>query len=281
MIRVFGSGPPLVIMPGLDGHWTWMRPAIDALARHFTVIPMSLYGEPDSGSRFDAKAAFDVHVAHVEQTLREAGLANAIICGVSYSGWIAVSYAARYPERTSALVLVSAPPPGFQPSAQQAQYLGAPILSMPAFMLDARRRVLPEVIAALPTWSERTRFLTAHGLRFLRTGMSPTRMAWRMKVMAPVDFFVCCGRVAAPTLIVHGEPHLDKVVPVEETKKYLALIPGSEIVKLPNTGHMGSLTRADLFADEVAQFVARAERSRGAGWTRSKGRLGGSKRGGI
>ena len=280
-MRVFGSGPPLVIMPGLDGHWTWMRPTIDALARHFTVVPMSLYGERDSGTGFDAKADFDVHVAHVDRTMREAGLANAIICGVSYSGWIAVAYAARYPERTSALVLVSAPPPGFQPSAQQAQYLGAPILSTPAFMLDGRRRVLAELNAALPAWSERMRFLMGHSLRFLRTGMSPTRMAWRMKVMAPIDFFTCCEHIVAPTLIVHGEPHLDKVVPVEATKKYLALIPGSEIVKLPNTGHMGSLTHADLFADEVAQFVARTSRSRGAGWTRSRDRWDGSKRAGM
>ena len=41
-----GTGPPLVLIPGIQGRWEWMKPSIDALAREYRVITMSLPGEP-------------------------------------------------------------------------------------------------------------------------------------------------------------------------------------------------------------------------------------------
>ena len=49
----FGSGPPLVLIPGLDGRREFVRPAADALARSFRVLALSLCGERASGVRFD------------------------------------------------------------------------------------------------------------------------------------------------------------------------------------------------------------------------------------
>ena len=40
-----GVGAPLVIVPGIQGRWEYMRPAVDALAEHFRVITFSLCGE--------------------------------------------------------------------------------------------------------------------------------------------------------------------------------------------------------------------------------------------
>ena len=49
---------PLVLIPGIQGRWEWMQPAIDELAKEWRVIPCSLPGEPGAGSgvngRFDA-----------------------------------------------------------------------------------------------------------------------------------------------------------------------------------------------------------------------------------
>lgn len=252
-----GSGPPFVIIPGLDGHWSWMRPAIDALARHFTVIAFSLNGERDSPSAMDEAYGFDAQVELVGRAIDEAGADRATICGVSYGGWVALRFAAEHADRTTALVLVSAPPPGFEPNATQARHLEAPLRSAPEFVLTSPRRVLPEIVAALPTWRERVRFTAGHLSRLARTGMSPTRMAMRMRVAASIDFHAACRQITAPTLIVTGEPGLDRIVPVEQTRKYLALIPGSESITLDHTGHIGSLTHATIFADAVSQFVAR------------------------
>jgi pimeloyl-ACP methyl ester carboxylesterase len=253
MIRTFGSGPPLVMIPGVDGHCTWLQPALDELSRHFTVITFSLCGERDSGHRFDESRGFEPHLAQVDDALRQAGVERATLCGVSYGGWVALSYAARHPERVDALVLVSTPPPAFQPNSRQTRYLGAPIVSAPAVLLTAPGRVFPEILDALPTWGERIRFGLGQLSRVARTGMSPTRMAARMRIAKHIDFFEACRRIKMPTLVVTGQPGLDKVVPVEQTWKYLNLIPGSESLRLRG-GHVCTVTQPRTFANALASW---------------------------
>ena len=48
-----GDGPPLVLIPGLQGRWEYVRPTVDALSQYFRVLSFSLCDEPT------AKAAFD------------------------------------------------------------------------------------------------------------------------------------------------------------------------------------------------------------------------------
>ncbi len=50
---VAGSGPPLVLIPGIQGRWEWMRPAVAALARHFQVITFSLVEKGRPAELFD------------------------------------------------------------------------------------------------------------------------------------------------------------------------------------------------------------------------------------
>ena len=39
-----GSGPPVVVLPGVQGRWEWMRPAVGALAERCRVLTDSLPG---------------------------------------------------------------------------------------------------------------------------------------------------------------------------------------------------------------------------------------------
>src|SRR5881394_2326047 len=116
-----GSGLPLVVIPGVQGRWEWMRPALRALARRCRTISYSLPRVED----------FDQFVATMDATLDERGIESAAICGVSFGGMIALKYAAARPARTKALILVSTPSPSWAPSPMQARYLARPWLSAP------------------------------------------------------------------------------------------------------------------------------------------------------
>lgn len=94
-----GGGTPVVVIPGIQGRWEWMEPAIDALAPRCRVVTYSLADEPTCGGRFDAAHGFDCYVEQVRDALDEAGLQTAAICGVSYGGLIAAAFAARYPDQ--------------------------------------------------------------------------------------------------------------------------------------------------------------------------------------
>ena len=93
-----GGGTPIVVIPGVQGRWEWMKPAIDALAQRCRVVTFSLADEPSCGGRFDEARGFDSYVDQVRDALDAAGIDAAAICGVSYGGLIAAAFAARYPD---------------------------------------------------------------------------------------------------------------------------------------------------------------------------------------
>ena len=82
-----GGGTPVVVIPGAQGRWEWMKPAIDALAQRCRVITFSLADEPSAAAPFDPQRGFWCYVDQVRDALDAAGVDRAAICGVSYGGF--------------------------------------------------------------------------------------------------------------------------------------------------------------------------------------------------
>jgi pimeloyl-ACP methyl ester carboxylesterase len=194
-------------------------------------------------------------VRQLDAVFDRTGISRAALCGVSYGGFIALRYAATRPERVCALVLVSAPAPGWQPSARQQRYLARPRSQMPLFVLTAPARLWAEVRTAMPSWGARLRFAVTHGARVLGAPMVPSLAAARIAYQQAADFSGDGARVQAPTLVITGEDALDTVVPPDVTRWYLAMIPGATYTKLSGTGHIGMFTQPDRFARIVSDFV--------------------------
>lgn len=259
-LQVFdrGEGDPVVLVPGIQGRWEWMRRCAQALSEEGRVVTASLPGESGSGFALTRDAGFDVHADYLDAVFERAGIDSAVLCGVSYGGWVSVHYAARRPGRVKALVLASTPGPAFKPDARQQYYVRAPRLLLPAFAYTSRQRLHPEVVRALPDPRERRAFLRSRLVEMVRFPISPSLMARRMKVAGRADFETDARQVTAPTLVLTGEPGLDRVVPVSSTRKYLDYVPGARAVVLENTGHLGCVTRAREFAQLVRGFARTA-----------------------
>jgi pimeloyl-ACP methyl ester carboxylesterase len=56
-------------------------------------------------------------------------------------------------------------------------------------------------------------------------------------------------------LVVTGEPGLDRIVPVDVTRRYLDEFETAEHVVLKRTGHIGLVTRPDAFAGVLDRFM--------------------------
>jgi len=237
-----GIGPALVLVPGLPGPWQFARPAVDALAEHFRVLTLSLGPE----------CTLDADVARIAAALDERGIERAIVCGISFGGLVALRFAATHPQRTSSLVLASTPGPGATLRPHHRLYARWPHLFGPVFAVETPFRLRREL-----RWSQLTALVAAP--------TSFTKIARRAQLIELTDISADCRRVAAPTLVVTGEPRLDRVVPVGNTLEYLRAISGSQHVTLEATGHLGSITRAGRFAEMVSVFVERAFQARGGG----------------
>jgi pimeloyl-ACP methyl ester carboxylesterase len=242
-----GTGPPLVLIPGLQGRWEYMRPAVDALSRAFRVLTFSLDAAGD--------ADLDGYADLVARVLTQTSIEGATICGVSFGGLIAARFASRHAPRCEALILASTPGPALRLRRRHQLYLKAPWLFGLVFLAETPWRLRREVRVAIPDARERRRFVM-NGLRTLvGAPISLSRMAARARTIAATDLSSDCARITAPTLVVTGERVLDHVVPVEGSAAYARLIANARAAVVPRTGHLGSITRPVEFAAVVRAFV--------------------------
>jgi len=255
-----GGGTPVVIIPGIQGRWEWMKPGVDALAPRCQVITFSLADEPSCGGRFDDETGFDCYVEQVRDALDAAGLEKATICGISYGGLIAAAFAARHPDRVSSLILISAVPPSWKPDRRVRFYLRAPRLLMPLFMLGSLR-MYREIAAANRGNAQGVRAALQHAWRVITHMFSPGRMARRVGLLSRVDLHAEVVGVVVPTLVLTGESSLDRVVPVRATHEYIRMWPHAQTVMVEHTGHLGFITRPDEFARLIVSFAERADRA--------------------
>jgi 3-oxoadipate enol-lactonase len=249
-----GAGTPIVLIPGLQGRWEWMRPTVDALAKHHRVITFSLCDERTSPFPCDTAKAFENYVEQVDLALDRADLDKAVIAGVSYGALIATEFAARHPQRVAGLVLANALHKTWHPNSQQRRFLMAPRLMSPLFVATAPRRMRPEMTASFPTLASRLRFTVTYGLNVITALASPSKMARRIE-WATAHHFADLHGVRVPALIVTGEANLDHVVPVEVTRRYLEELRSAEHVVLERTGHNGLVTKPEEFAGVLGRFV--------------------------
>lgn len=250
-----GTGVPLVVVPGVQGRWEYMGPALDALAERFRVLTFPLDGEHLSGRAFDLARGLEGLAEQVEAVIESRGLRRAVVCGVSFGGLAALRLAVRRPDIVAALVLASTPGPSWRLRTRHRVYTRVPWLFGPLFLAEVPWRMRAEVARALPDRRERTRFAWRQLRTFATSPLSPSRMAARTSLIDAVAIRGDCARVSAPTLVVSGETTLDRVT-AGTPAEYVELIRGARLSLLERTGHLGYVTRPAAFAQAVTEFVS-------------------------
>jgi pimeloyl-ACP methyl ester carboxylesterase len=255
-----GHGEPVVVVPGIQGRWEWMRPGVEALAERRRVITFSLADEPSAHylsraerAAMPAAGGFGLYVEQIARAMDDAGVARAAICGVSFGGLIAATFAARHPDRVTALVLASALPPSWTLDARARFYLRAPRLLAPLFCLSSLR-LYKEIAAAGPGFWHGISAALGHGLNVATHPFDARRMARRALLATGLDAAVL-RTVQVPTLLVTGEPSLERVVAPSLTLEYQRVWPHARHVTLTRTGHLGIITRPREFASIVTSFL--------------------------
>lgn len=99
-----GSGPPLILMHGTGGHLEAYAHNVAELASEFRVIA---YDYPGHGYTTHASTDLELpaYVEHLDLLLKGLNIDRAHLSGESLGGWVAVKFAAKYPERVDRLIL--------------------------------------------------------------------------------------------------------------------------------------------------------------------------------
>ena len=247
-----GTGFPVAVIPGIQGRWEWMTPAIDALVTGHRVITASLSEMRPSR---DPDGTFLEWMRALDRTFDSANERKVSLIGVSFGGLIAACYAARRPERVTSLILVSTPAPVWRPRPGDELCLRFPRLAFPYFGVRGAARLWPELYRARDSWSQRAQFAFEHARRAITAPLSPAYAAHWVREWQTYNITGDCARITAPTLVITGESGLDQVVPVEHSMEYLQLIPGATHVTLPGTGHLGLIAKPYRFAEIAGPFI--------------------------
>ena len=191
--------------------------------------------------------SLDTMAGDIAALLDHFGIAGKIaLAGVAVGGAIALHFAARYPERTSA-VAVGSPATGIaaerRPAALErlARIEAAGMaLAVEDSMLNGYAPELRGVIARFERF--RTRWL----------GNDPSSYATIWRMLAAADMQDELARLACPVLVIGGS--LDRVRPPALAQGVAKAIPGARYVEIA-TGHYMSVQTPDLIFDCIDEFL--------------------------
>lgn len=246
--RVWGEGPPLVLIPGLAGGFELLGPLARLLARHFRVISYQLRGEDDCFALRQGFGLTDL-VDDLAEFLDWHWLEQPAIFGVSFGGVLALELAARQPHRPRRLVV---------------QGVGA------RFEDSLLQRVAGAVLSRFPLPADNPFINQFFNLLFggPQCAQGPlfqfvTRQAWqtdqgvmahRFRMVEGYDLQGRLGRIKAPSLVLAGER--DVLVSARSVAELCRGIARSRRVDLPGGGHLAFATQPERLAEAARGFLA-------------------------
>ena len=174
-------------------------------------------------------------IVDLETVIEASRVSQFALFGASTSAPVAIAYAARHPERVSALVLYGGYAKGWRFSSETVVRQQEAILLLTRLGWDQDNPAFRQIFTAefMPGASkEQFDAFTELGRRCT----SAECAAQHLNATGSVDVVSLLGRIRAPTLVLHVIG--DVRVPFEQGRELAAGIPGAHLVTLPGRNHI-------------------------------------------
>ena len=232
------DAPPIVFVHGaLMGRAVW-RPQVDALADRYRCISVDL---PGHGTQRDLEFELDEAAAGVVRAIDAAGAGRAVLVGLSLGGYVAMTVAARYPEKVRGLVIAGSTR---EPTG----------VSRLAFLLYANAlRAVPEgIVRTLAFAVFRRRYGSLLAAAITAGGHFAKGGARAVRHIAGERFRERLVAYGGPILVINGT--LDLVFRIG-AGRFLAGVPGVTNKVIPRAGHLSNVDRPEVFNGLVEAFI--------------------------
>ncbi len=239
-----GTGPDLLFLHNAGGV-TAENPFLLALAKKYRVFAPQLPGYGDSGDSDNIRDMLDVTL-HSFDVLEALGLEKPILVGHSLGGMIAAEMAALRPREVDKLCLIASA----------------------GLWLDAYP--VPDIFTLLPREFPAYMFHDAEaGAKMMATGGNMNDPAFlipflvtnaRQLGMAGKFLFPIpdrglkerIHRIRARTILVWGDS--DRIFPAPYAQAFKSLVPGAELVSIPDAGHQVVLEQTDAVMAAIGRL---------------------------
>jgi pimeloyl-ACP methyl ester carboxylesterase len=242
-----GAGAPVILLhAGIADRTMWAEHLGPLAATGRRVIAPDLpgFGEAPVAPRLEPWV-------DVLETLDALGVERAALVGNSFGGAVALSLAAAAPARVAALALISAPPPGLDPSPQLRAIWEAEESAVERGDLEAAVRAvvdawtLPDAPFAL---RERVAAMQRRALELQTTAAEPDEVADPAEARPEA-----LAELRIPALAAAGEHDLPDFV--HGAEQLARRLPGARHAVLAGAGHLAPLETPEAFRALLLGFL--------------------------
>jgi pimeloyl-ACP methyl ester carboxylesterase len=220
---VLENGDPgketLILLHGSCSNSAFWFGEICALSDRFHVFAADIIGEAGNSNENRPKLNSDGYADWLREVLDALGIKKAVVAGNSLGGWLALKFAAKYPQRVLKLILIAASGLSGQSSdllnkAQNAVAQNDPITVDPAL---TGASALPQEVMEF--------------INLIISGYNP--ITQQLPVLSDGQL----EKLNMPVLFIAGKNDI-MVDTIAAAQRLGSCIPGAEIHLLENTGHV-------------------------------------------
>jgi proline iminopeptidase len=267
-MHVMGSGPPLICVPGGPGRASEYLEDLAGLSEHHTLLRFDLRGTGESELPDDRDSLSFPRLADDIEDIRIAqGLDTIDLLAHSAGCFVALVYAARYPNRLSRLILVTPSASGFgdigddierirESRSAEPWYAEAAEIEAEVALMPQRRRSRMDRglrVFGYSRWDERAQAHAAStdGQMSLRATAAFSSDSFRSEGHT---FLEALRAVPAAALVVVGD--LDGVTGVKAGYIIADTLSNAIVVEIPGAAHYPWVDTPEAFRKVVVDFLA-------------------------
>lgn len=252
--REAGSGIPIIFIPGITETKESFAFQFMGLHTEYRIISYDVR----RGLKRASDYTLELLSSDLEKVMTAADVRSAVICGHSFGGLIALQFALTHPEKTSALILVSAFPAA--PPAPKERLLEWMSSANHPFhkSLGAKLRLQMSRILSkesIGTLSLEQEVSAIRDIAKKASEVPKTTISQRMHIIEQAGFRLSLPEIAAPTLVVAGSK--DRAAFLSCAQELHENIPDSSLEVIEGGGHFCFMTKHDEFNSAVDEFISR------------------------
>lgn len=257
--QTIGDGPiDLVFVMGWVSHleYFWREPSFARfLLRLASFARLILFDKRGTGLSdrvpIHELPTLEQRMDDVRAVMDAVGSERAALCGVSEGGPMCSLFAATYPEKTLALVMIGT----YAKRIRDDDYPWAPTPEHRQQFFEEMREQWGGPVGLeerAPSVAGDPQF-RQWWATYLRMGASPGAALALTQMNAEIDVRQVLPSIRVPTLVIHRSE--DQCLKVEEGRYVAERIPGSRYVELPGKDHLPFVGDQDAILDEVEEFL--------------------------